>query len=98
MKYPTLMHNLAKVSPTAPPLLLSCGPFPPALTGFVPLLSLQSSVQINRRVLSDLAVTEPRTFLSLAKLAQARREEGFLVALGDGKEPEGVFSRVTVLQ
>ncbi|CAG06849.1 unnamed protein product, partial [Tetraodon nigroviridis] len=56
----------------------------------------KSSVQLNRRVISDLAVTEPRTFLSLAKLAQARRQEGFLAALGDGREPEGVFSRVMV--
>ncbi|TNM88884.1 hypothetical protein fugu_005138 [Takifugu bimaculatus] len=65
MKYPVLVHNLAK-----------------------------SSVTLNRRVISEMAITEPRTFLSLAKLAQARREEGFLAALGDGKEPDGVFSRI----
>lgn len=58
----------------------------------------KSSVQLNRRVISDLAITEPRTFLSLAKLAQARKEEGFRAALGDGKEPAGVFSRVVLLQ
>ena len=58
--------------------------------------SLQTSVQLNRRILSELAITEPRTFLSLAKLAQARREEGFRAALGDGQEPAGVFSRVMV--
>ncbi|KAJ3602892.1 hypothetical protein NHX12_030637, partial [Muraenolepis orangiensis] len=55
-----------------------------------------TSVQVNRRVLSELAITEPRTFLALAKVAQTRREEGFRAALGDGKEPEGVFSRVVV--
>ncbi|XP_068450668.1 large ribosomal subunit protein bL20m [Clinocottus analis] len=58
----------------------------------------KTSVQLNRRVISDLAVTEPRSFLSLAKLARARQQEGFRVALGDGKEPSGVFSRVVVLQ
>lgn len=57
----------------------------------------KSSVQLNRRVVSDLAVTEPRSFLSLAKLAKARQQEGFCAALGDGKEPPGVFSRVVVL-
>lgn len=73
---------------------VSCGHFrqlspPPPLR-----VCLQSSVQLNRRVISELAITEPRTFLSLAKLAQGRREEGFLAALGDGKEPDGVFSRI----
>uniref|UniRef100_A0A3Q2U270 Large ribosomal subunit protein bL20m n=1 Tax=Fundulus heteroclitus TaxID=8078 RepID=A0A3Q2U270_FUNHE len=52
------------------------------------------SVQLNRRVMSDLAVTEPRTFQSLAKLARARQQEGFRAALGDGTEPPGVLSRV----
>ncbi|XP_007541714.1 large ribosomal subunit protein bL20m [Poecilia latipinna] len=52
------------------------------------------SVQLNRRVISDIAITEPRTFLSLAKLARARQQEGFRAALGDGKEPSGVLSRV----
>ncbi|XP_043979103.1 39S ribosomal protein L20, mitochondrial [Gambusia affinis] len=52
------------------------------------------SVQLNRRVISDIAITEPRTFLSLAKLARARQQEGFRAALGDGKEPPGVLSRV----
>jgi len=55
---------------------------------------IKTGVQVNRRVLSDLAITEPRSFLSLTKLAQARREEGFRAALGDGSEPAGVFSRV----
>ncbi|XP_054881658.1 39S ribosomal protein L20, mitochondrial [Poeciliopsis prolifica] len=52
------------------------------------------SVQLNRRVISEIAITEPRTFLSLAKLARARQQEGFRAALGDGKEPPGVLSRV----
>lgn len=59
---------------------------------------IKSSVQLNRRVISDLAITEPRSFLSLAKLAKARRQEGFRAALGDGTEPPGVFSRVVLLQ
>ncbi|KAM9410237.1 large ribosomal subunit protein bL20m [Pholidichthys leucotaenia] len=54
----------------------------------------KTSVQLNRRVISELAITEPRTFLSLTKLARARQQEGFRAALGDGKEPLGVFSRV----
>jgi len=61
-----------------------------------PFVSSQTSIELNRRMLSELAITEPRTFLSLAKVAQARREEGFRAALGDGKEPAGVFSRVVV--
>ncbi|XP_068598841.1 large ribosomal subunit protein bL20m [Brachionichthys hirsutus] len=59
---------------------------------------IKSSVQLNRRVICDLAITEPRSFLSLAKLARARQQEGFRAALGDGTEPTGVFSRVVVLQ
>ncbi|XP_056293113.1 39S ribosomal protein L20, mitochondrial [Pseudoliparis swirei] len=58
----------------------------------------KTNVQLNRRVISDLAITEPRSFLSLAKLARARQQEGFRGALGDGKEPSGVFSRVVLLQ
>ncbi|NP_001290610.1 39S ribosomal protein L20, mitochondrial [Esox lucius] len=59
---------------------------------------VKSSVEVNRRVLSDLAITEPKSFLSLAKLARARQQEGFGVALGDRKEPPGVFSRIVTLQ
>ncbi|MBN3324724.1 RM20 protein, partial [Atractosteus spatula] len=59
---------------------------------------IKCQVQVNRRVLSDLAVTEPRTFRSLAVLAQTRREEGFRAALGDGREPPGIFSCVVQSQ
>ncbi|XP_041945581.1 39S ribosomal protein L20, mitochondrial isoform X2 [Alosa sapidissima] len=59
---------------------------------------VKSSVQLNRKVLSDLAINEPRTFQSLAKLAQARQQEGFRAALGSGSEPPGVLSRVVLLQ
>lgn len=101
MKYPALMHNLTKVGRvgvTAP-----CHRSPLGSRSFDVLTanrlsSMQTSVQLNRRVISDLAVTEPRSFLSLAKLAQARQQEGFRAALGDGKEPPGVFSRVVCLQ
>ncbi|KAM3878195.1 large ribosomal subunit protein bL20m [Diretmus argenteus] len=55
---------------------------------------IKTNVQVNRQVLSNLAITEPRSFLSLAKLARARQEEGFRAALGDGKDPPGVLSRV----
>ncbi|XP_048879282.1 39S ribosomal protein L20, mitochondrial [Brienomyrus brachyistius] len=55
---------------------------------------VKTNVQVNRRMLCDLAVTEPRTFQSLVALAKARREEGFRAALGDGKEPPGIFSRI----
>ncbi|XP_064227997.1 large ribosomal subunit protein bL20m isoform X3 [Aotus nancymaae] len=51
-------------------------------------------VELNRKVLADLAIYEPKTFKSLAALATRRRHEGFAAALGDGKEPEGIFSRV----
>lgn len=98
MKYPALMHNLTKVS------CVECGS-PNYICFFSIVLfltfflssSLQSSVQLNRRVISDLAITEPQSFLSLAKLARARQQEGLQAALGDGKEPAGVFSRVVVL-
>lgn len=55
---------------------------------------VKTQVALNRKVLSDLAIYEPKTFKALAALAKRRREEGFLAALGEGKEPEGVFSRV----
>lgn len=55
-------------------------------------------MQLNRHVISDLAITEPRSFLSLAKIARARQQEGFRAALGDGKEPTGVFSRIVYTQ
>lgn len=58
----------------------------------------KSSVQLNRQMISTMAITEPRSFLSLAKLARARQQEGFRAALGDGKEPPGVLSRVVLLQ
>ncbi|KAE8592964.1 hypothetical protein XENTR_v10018929 [Xenopus tropicalis] len=51
-------------------------------------------VALNRKVISDMAIYEPKTFKSLAALAKRRRDEGILAALGDGKEPEGIFSRV----
>ncbi|KAK2906464.1 hypothetical protein QQF64_019653 [Cirrhinus molitorella] len=59
---------------------------------------LKCSVQLNRRVLCDLSVTEPRSFQALSALAQTRRTEGLRAALGDGSEPPGVFSRITQLQ
>ncbi|XP_008850817.1 39S ribosomal protein L20, mitochondrial isoform X2 [Nannospalax galili] len=51
-------------------------------------------VELNRKVLADLAIYEPKTFKSLAALAKRRQQEGFAAALGDGKEPKGIFSRV----
>ncbi|XP_061457618.1 large ribosomal subunit protein bL20m [Rhineura floridana] len=51
-------------------------------------------VELNRKVLADLAIYEPKTFKSLAALAKRRGEEGLLAAQGDGKEPEGIFSRI----
>ncbi|EHH25564.1 large ribosomal subunit protein bL20m [Macaca nemestrina] len=55
---------------------------------------VKCQVELNRKVLADLAIYEPKTFKSLAALANRRRHEGFAAALGDGKEPEGIFSRV----
>ncbi|XP_042335685.1 39S ribosomal protein L20, mitochondrial [Sceloporus undulatus] len=51
-------------------------------------------VELNRKVLADLAIYEPKTFKSLAALAKRRGEEGLLAAQGDGKEPNGIFSRL----
>ncbi|XP_046517118.1 39S ribosomal protein L20, mitochondrial [Equus quagga] len=55
---------------------------------------IKCQVELNRKVLADLAIYEPKTFKSLAALAKRRRQEGFAAALGDGKEPEGIFSRM----
>ncbi|MBN3300764.1 RM20 protein, partial [Amia calva] len=55
---------------------------------------IKSEVQVNRRMLSELAVLEPRSFAALAALAKARREEGLQAALGDASEPPGIFSRI----
>ncbi|XP_060115443.1 large ribosomal subunit protein bL20m [Heteronotia binoei] len=49
-------------------------------------------VELNRKVLADMAIYEPKTFKSLVALAKRRGEEG-LVAAKEGKEPEGIFSR-----
>ncbi|XP_043079673.1 39S ribosomal protein L20, mitochondrial [Puntigrus tetrazona] len=56
---------------------------------------IKSSVQLNRRVLSDLCISEPGSFRALAALARSRRVEGLRAALGDGSQPPGVFSRIT---
>nr|XP_056721497.1 39S ribosomal protein L20, mitochondrial [Euleptes europaea] len=49
-------------------------------------------VELNRKVLADMAIYEPKTFKSLAALAKRRGDEG-LAAAHEGKEPEGIFSR-----
>uniref|UniRef100_A0A5F8GN08 Large ribosomal subunit protein bL20m n=1 Tax=Monodelphis domestica TaxID=13616 RepID=A0A5F8GN08_MONDO len=59
---------------------------------------VKCQVELNRKVLADLAIYEPKTFKSLAALAKRRREEGFAAALGDEKEPAGIFSRVVHYQ
>lgn len=74
--------------------VLQC-PLPPGSPGaHMGSSSSQCQVELNRKVLADLAIYEPKTFKSLAALAKRRRQEGFAAALGDGKEPEGIFSRV----
>uniref|UniRef100_A0A7N4NSQ3 Large ribosomal subunit protein bL20m n=1 Tax=Sarcophilus harrisii TaxID=9305 RepID=A0A7N4NSQ3_SARHA len=59
---------------------------------------IKCQVELNRKVLADLAIYEPKTFKSLAALAKRRREEGLAAALGDEKEPAGIFSRVVHYQ
>ncbi|XP_054570299.1 39S ribosomal protein L20, mitochondrial-like [Eptesicus fuscus] len=54
---------------------------------------IKCQVELNRKVLADLAIDEPKTFKSLAALAKRRREEGFAAVLEDRKEPAGIFSR-----
>ncbi|XP_047140011.1 large ribosomal subunit protein bL20 [Hydra vulgaris] len=41
----------------------------------------RSNVAINRKVLSELAIHEPRTFHALAQLAKDRQRDGLLAAL-----------------
>ncbi|KAF5919363.1 hypothetical protein HPG69_006115 [Diceros bicornis minor] len=84
LKYPAFIGNLIKVQ-----LRMSCCDADPLQK---PAQLCQ--VELNRKVLADLAIYEPKTFKSLAALAKRRRQEGFAAALGDGKEPEGIFSRV----
>jgi ribosomal protein L20 len=87
VSYSRLMHGLVKV-PTggSAPLLFSpppclcrgadrgiCG----ALARFLRLCA-QADVQLNRKVLSELAIHEPRTFESLAKLANEQHREAGL--------------------
>ncbi|XP_015426486.1 PREDICTED: LOW QUALITY PROTEIN: 39S ribosomal protein L20, mitochondrial-like [Myotis davidii] len=54
---------------------------------------IKCQVELNRKVLADLAIDEPKTFKSLAALARRRREGVFAAVLEDGKEPESIFSR-----
>nr|XP_058155460.1 large ribosomal subunit protein bL20m-like [Dasypus novemcinctus] len=54
-------------------------------------------VELNRKVLADLAIYERKTSKSLAAFAKRRREEGSAAALGKGKESESIFSRVVHL-
>uniref|UniRef100_A0A2K5NCD8 Large ribosomal subunit protein bL20m n=1 Tax=Cercocebus atys TaxID=9531 RepID=A0A2K5NCD8_CERAT len=63
----------------------SHGPTYPAFTGNL------IKCQVERKVLADLAIYEPKTCKSLAALANRRRQEEFAAALGNGKEPEGIF-------
>lgn len=41
---------------------------------------------------SCVGMYEPKTFTSLAAIVQRNRKVAFLAALGDGEEPEGIFS------
>jgi large subunit ribosomal protein L20 len=57
---------------------------------FLSLLS-ESNVSLNRKVLTDLSIYEPRTFQSLTTFAKQRKEE---VGLFDGVRPipSGVYT------
>ncbi|XP_054768676.2 large ribosomal subunit protein bL20m-like [Lytechinus pictus] len=52
---------------------------------------LKHNIQLDRKVLSHLAIYEPKTFKCLAELARQKQKEGMLAALE--KNPEGVLSR-----
>jgi len=41
----------------------------------------QCNIQLNRKVLSDLAIHEPRSFKALAELAKSRHKDGLLAAI-----------------
>ncbi|XP_070560848.1 large ribosomal subunit protein bL20m-like [Ptychodera flava] len=53
------------------------------------------NIQLDRKVLSHLAVYEPKTFKSLVEVARSRQQEGLLAALAPQQKVEGVFSKVT---
>ncbi|XP_033642199.1 39S ribosomal protein L20, mitochondrial-like [Asterias rubens] len=54
---------------------------------------LKYNIQLDRKILSILAITEPKTFKCLAELAKAKREEGLLAAVR--ANPDRVLSRQT---
>ncbi|KAJ4432972.1 large ribosomal subunit protein bL20m [Periplaneta americana] len=52
------------------------------------------NILLNRKVLADLAIWEPRTFKSLAKLAHARVSQDGLAGVSElGEPPSGVITR-----
>lgn len=52
---------------------------------------LKYNIQLDRKVLSHIAIYEPKTFRCLAELARRKQKEGILAALE--QNPEGVLSR-----
>ncbi|KAJ9594197.1 hypothetical protein L9F63_014357 [Diploptera punctata] len=54
----------------------------------------RNDIQINRKVLADLAIWEPRTFKSLVKIAHTRvAQDGLEGATELGEPPAGVITR-----
>ncbi|XP_071494466.1 large ribosomal subunit protein bL20m-like [Diadema antillarum] len=51
------------------------------------------NIQLDRKVLSHLAIYEPKTFQCLAELAKRKHREGILAAFE--RNPEGIFTRLT---
>lgn len=54
---------------------------------------LRLDILLNRKVLTDLAVFEPRTFKSLAKLSIGVAQQEGLNGINELATPEGVFTR-----
>lgn len=53
----------------------------------------RNNIQINRKVLSELAVWEPRSFEALAKIARDRAVNDGLVGIQARHIPNGVYTR-----
>lgn len=53
----------------------------------------RDNILINRKVLSDLAIWEPRTFETLAKIARERAVSDGLQGITASHHPNGVITR-----
>ncbi|XP_077998565.1 large ribosomal subunit protein bL20m-like [Glandiceps talaboti] len=56
---------------------------------------VKCNILLDRKILGQLAIYEPKSFKSLVEVARQRQQEGLLAAISPQQKVEGVFSRVT---